>query len=181
MLINFVASCYVHLDLRAAFLGSSFLASMIIKLWVRKKKKKWRYWVSNPGPLDCKSSALPLSYIPWTSWWLYLSAIKGNLWATHPRQGNDGIFFSTTTVLRPFAVTIVFKDACQTNSKYRFVIGSWQQHINDKAKTGIWIYCAQIINLTILGEVDMCLCYWAKLDASYWLRACSHENKAVSA
>lgn len=36
----FVASCYIHLDLRAAFLGSSFFASMIIKLWVRKKEEK---------------------------------------------------------------------------------------------------------------------------------------------
>ena len=30
----------------------------------KKKKKKWRCGVSNPGPLACKASALPLSYTP---------------------------------------------------------------------------------------------------------------------
>lgn len=28
------------------------------------KNKSWRYWDSNPGPLVCETSTLPLSYIP---------------------------------------------------------------------------------------------------------------------
>ena len=37
-----------------------------IYLEKRKKKVEWRYRGSNPRPLACKASALPLSYIPIT-------------------------------------------------------------------------------------------------------------------
>ena len=39
----------------------------VMKKWACKKMnkgKKWRYRGSNPRPLACKASALPLSYIP---------------------------------------------------------------------------------------------------------------------
>ena len=45
----------------------------------KRKKKNWRYRGSNPRPLACKASALPLSYIPnlrrqqqYLSFYLYL-------------------------------------------------------------------------------------------------------------
>lgn len=33
-----------------------------------KQKVSWRYRGSNPRPLTCEASALPLSYIPYILW-----------------------------------------------------------------------------------------------------------------
>ena len=41
--------------------------------------KKWRCGVSNPGPLACKASALPLSYTP-----------------AHSHDGNKNIIYSVS-------------------------------------------------------------------------------------
>ena len=35
-----------------------------IETKIKREKIKWRYGESNPGPLACEASALPLSYIP---------------------------------------------------------------------------------------------------------------------
>jgi|TARA_B110001454_G_scaffold79971_1_gene77248 hypothetical protein len=52
------------LNQRLRPLGHATLVVAARKEKVRMKQKEWRCGESNPGPLTCEASALPLSYIP---------------------------------------------------------------------------------------------------------------------
>ena len=66
--IGIDVSLYMNIKISILSTLASTSAYMYIKMWCVYKnyseKKYWRYRGSNPRPLACKASALPLSYIP---------------------------------------------------------------------------------------------------------------------